>query len=134
MSVGSLQTMSIAFFVLSGILLALAVFLYFRLEIKATVDDLSGKMAARQIRELREKNIQPVEYVSSRDLFDEEVTEATAKLTAEPPQEDKTMLLDNVDKKAWEEETSLLTNEKNSTWGKYKVIKNEMEIHTEERI
>ena len=39
------QSISIAAFICSGILFTLAVFLYFKMDVRAIVDDLSGKTA-----------------------------------------------------------------------------------------
>lgn len=58
MSVDIMQTISIVAFVLAGIFAVVALILWFTLNVRGIIDDLSGKKAERQIRELREQNIQ----------------------------------------------------------------------------
>jgi len=53
-----LQTISIIAFILGAVLAIVAVILWFRLNVRGIIDDLSGKKAERQIRELREQNKQ----------------------------------------------------------------------------
>ena len=58
MSVDIMQTISIVAFVLAGIFAVVALILWFALNMRGIIDDLSGKKAERQIRELREQNVQ----------------------------------------------------------------------------
>ncbi|MGX6443786.1 hypothetical protein ACWM35_11290 [Neobacillus sp. K501] len=50
------QTISIVAYSLAGVLVATAIFLYFKLNIRAIIGDLTGRTAARQIQEIREQN------------------------------------------------------------------------------
>lgn len=50
------HTISIVAYSLAGVLLAAAIFLYFKLNIPAIIGDLTGRTAARQIQEIREQN------------------------------------------------------------------------------
>lgn len=44
-------------FALSGVFLAVAILLFFKLKIKSAVDELSGKKSRRQVEEIRKENI-----------------------------------------------------------------------------
>jgi hypothetical protein len=50
------HTISIVAYSLAGVLLAAAIFLYFKLNVRAIIGDLTGRTAARQIQEIREQN------------------------------------------------------------------------------
>ena len=123
------QSISIAAFICSGILFTLAVFLYFKMDVRAIVDDLSGKTAEKQIRQLREQNRKTP--VLNRG------TPATAKLefpesmqqSGQKPEEGTVLLQKEPDTVLLEEDTVLLTEQK-----KYRLLIDEMVIHTEERI
>lgn len=56
MDASTWQTVSIVAYSLAGVLLAAAIFLYFKLNIPAIIGDLTGRTAARQIQEIREQN------------------------------------------------------------------------------
>lgn len=43
-------------FALSGVFLAVAIFLFFKLKIKSVADELSGKKSRRQVEEIRKEN------------------------------------------------------------------------------
>ena len=133
MNAGVLQIMSIVFFLLAGVFLAVAVYLYFKLEIRMISDDLSGKLEKRQIQKMREENMRPVEHMDSRDLFEQETEETTERLSEAHGFEDGTTPL-TAGRKEEEKATSLLAAEGLEFMSAFQIIRNEMEIHTEERI
>lgn len=125
-----MQTISVVAFVLAGIFAVVALILWFTLGVRGIIDDLSGKKAERQIRELREQNVQSqmadrknrVVYTASTDKSTSRLVfgkrkETTSQLTA-PLQkhgnetvyqkEEDTVLLQ-------EEATSILEEEESTT-------------------
>ncbi|MBS4212972.1 hypothetical protein [Neobacillus rhizophilus] len=56
MGAAAWQIISIAGYSLAAVLLIVAVFLFFKMNILAIIGDLSGRTAARQIEEIRERN------------------------------------------------------------------------------
>lgn len=56
MDASTWNLISIVGYSLSGILLIVVVFMFFKMNIPAIIGDLNGKTAARQIQEIREKN------------------------------------------------------------------------------
>lgn len=131
MSADVLQTISIVAFILGAVLAIVAVILWFRLNVRGIIDDLSGKKAERQIRELREQNRQeesdsnkgrvvynPSTGKSTSKLGFSKKKETTDKLT-EPlvatkqsvrdEQDEDTALLQEVD------ETTILEQEEGTT-------------------
>ena len=110
MNADTLQIISIIAFVLGGILLAVAVLLFFVLDVRGLWDDLSGKTAERQILKLREQNRHQDSGNDDRFLFEARTakTDVTAKLPKE--QEKVTTMLQD------EESTTLLSQgEENTT-------------------
>lgn len=75
-----LQTISIVAFVLAGLFALVSVVLFFRLDIRGIVNDLTGKTAERQIKELREQNHQTGNNKNGRVLYEPEQRKFTAKL------------------------------------------------------
>lgn len=71
---------SIVAFSLSAILAVIAAILFFKLNVRGLMDDLSGKKAERQIREIREQNMQPVGNKNGRILQDTPVEKTPSKL------------------------------------------------------
>lgn len=65
------------FWFLAGVFLILSVYLFFKLRVKAIVDDLSGKKAAREIRAYREKHV----YTTTDFLSAAMPVQGTAVLT-----------------------------------------------------
>jgi hypothetical protein len=116
-----LQMISIIAFIVAAVLAVAAVILFFKLDVRAVVDDLSGKKAERQIRELRAQNRKVEANRNGNILYnrlpgtgkDQEVQEesteklATAKQTTRSAEE-ATTLLDN-------EETTVLAQEEGTT-------------------
>lgn len=58
MSINMMQTISLGAFVLAGIFALGALILWFTLGVRGIIDDLSGRKAERQMKELREQNVQ----------------------------------------------------------------------------
>lgn len=110
MNTDILQMISIVAFSLAAVFLLIAIVLFFKLDVRAIIDDLSGKKAERQIQELREQNRSPEMSRNGRVLYNVSSEEKTAKLPAkitrplgEDAKEEETTLL--------EEETMLLAEE-----------------------
>jgi len=182
-----LQTISIVAFILGAVLAIVAVILWFRLNVRGIIDDLSGKKAERQIRELREQNKQeesdsnkgrvvynPSTGKSTSKLGKSKKNDATDKLTeplklvkkkGQAVQEDATALLQEEEgtvvldteegTTVLEQEvgTTVLENEEGTTvlsadeegttvlgntvvqlQNGYRMVLNEIVIHTKERI
>lgn len=167
MSVDIMQTISIVAFVLAGILAAVALILWFRLNVHGIIDDLSGKKAERQIRELREQNVQTqMADRKGRVIYDSPSERTTGKLASRKKKEPTSQLTVPLSKKTTEsvyskEETALLQGddaavlpdmEEGTTVlgdeeGKtvpaqdatvlqngYRLVLNEIVVHTKERI
>lgn len=109
MNAGILQMISIVAFILGGILLTVAALLFFVLDVRGLMDDLSGRTAERQIQQLREQNRQQEDNNEDRLLFETHATktDVTAKLPSE--QEERTTLLSG------EESTTLLSEAEEGT-------------------
>lgn len=148
-----LQVISIIAFSLSGIFLVVAAILFFKLNIRSVMDDLSGKKAERQIKELREMNRQASD--SGHNLYQPSMArasnetrnvtlsnglaETTEKLKeAEDStsllQEEGTTLLGEGTTLLAEEGTTLLNNVMQPLRNGYCLLFNEIVIHTKERI
>lgn len=158
MSADVLQMISIIAFVFSGIFTVAAVIIYFRFNIRSVMDGLSGRKAERQIKELREQNQENEKHQKSRIYYKARTEKTTEKLLFKDKDRDKdeeekattlsneeetevlageatmvlkeegTMLLDNL------EETTLLVSEDKGFINGYKVLLDEIVIHTQERI
>lgn len=100
----------------------MAVILFFRLNIKAISDDLSGKTARRQVKELREQNRRPDSHKNNKIFYDEQKIIETNLL-----KEEGTVLLQ-------EEGTVLLSVQEEPLANGYRLLLNIIEIHSEERI
>lgn len=57
MNATTYNILMIVSFALSGVFLAVAILLFFKLKIKSAVDELSGKKSRRQVEEIRKENI-----------------------------------------------------------------------------
>ncbi|MBR2401422.1 MAG: hypothetical protein IKB01_01450 [Lachnospiraceae bacterium] len=126
MSVDIMQTISIVAFVLAGIFAVVALILWFTLNVRGIIDDLSGKKAERQIRELREQNVQsqmadrknrvvytnPTEKNTSKLGFDKK-KESTSQLTVPLPKREASPAYRDMEQTALlqEEGTTLLEDE-----------------------
>lgn len=121
-----MQTISIVAFVLAGIFAVVALILWFTLNVRGIIDDLSGKKAERQIRELREQNVQsqmadrknrvvytnPTEKTTSKLGFGKK-KEMTSPLTAPLPKREASSAYRDMEQTALlqEEGTALLEDE-----------------------
>ena len=121
-----MQTISIVAFGLSGIFAIVAIVLWFRLNVRGIIDDLSGKKAERQIRELREQNIQnQMEDKKGRVVYDTSSGRITTKLGVGKKKESTSQLTTPLPKKRTETvnpstvgedtATTLLDNEEGTT-------------------
>lgn len=136
MNAGELGVISIVAFVLATIFAILSVVLFFRLNVRAIIDDLSGKKAERQIRAYREQGTvsrKRVSTVSNQRDYYNPVPQKTCNVTEKLPvmsetkAEEGTMLLA-------EEATMLLNNNQDTSTQSYNLIFDEMIIHTGEEI
>lgn len=118
-----LQMISVVAFALAGILAVTAAILYFRLNVRGIIDDLSGKTAERQIRELREQNCRPEGNPNEKILYQTPKEKSTEKLaTVLVGDEEGTTVLGSDDEGTRVLETG------------YRLIMDEMILHTDERI
>lgn len=122
MSVEIMQTISVVAFGLAGVFAIAALVLWFRLNVKGIIDDLSGKKAERQIRELREQNIQnQMEDKKGRVVYDTPSERTTTKLGFGKKKESTSQLTAPLQKKrpepmpVQEEATALLQSEEATT-------------------
>ncbi len=118
MSAETLQMISVIAFILGGILLAVAILLFFVLDVRGLIDDLNGKTAVRQIQQLREQNRSKEGGGTNRVLFEVHT------------EEEKTTLMKLLEKATTftekEEETTLLAGNR--------LVVNEIIVHTKEKI
>ena len=155
MNADTLQLVSIISFSIAGVLTLIVVYLFFKMDVRGIIDDLSGKSAERQIMAMREENNRQKNPLSRANrktpesgksdtsehatvkLKSEEKTEALSKT------EEKTVLLQEEGTMVLAEEattvldgeaTTVLTDRTEQTAGKYKLTLDEMIIHTQERI
>ncbi len=139
MNAETIQIFAILSFIISGIFSVMAVILFFRLNIKAISDDLSGKTVRKQVKELREQNRGPDSRKSNKIFYEvsksseagmKTVEERTARLEETGTtllKEEGTVLLQ-------EEGTVLLSGREMPLANGYRLLLNVMEIHSEERI
>ena len=57
MNATTYNILMIVSFALSGVFLAVAILLFFKLKIKSAMDELSGKKSRKQVEEIRKENI-----------------------------------------------------------------------------
>lgn len=126
MNADVLEMISYVAFAGSFLFLVLAVVLFWKLDIRAIIDDLSGKKAERQIRAYREQNVSQQrnqDVMPGRIDYARFESTGAGETTAEL---EKTVLLYN--------ETVLLEEESAENDNCCKLILNEMVVHTGERI
>lgn len=144
-----LQLISIAAFVLTAIFWLTAVFLFFKLDVRSIIDDLSGKKAERQIRELREQNRTSEMSRNGRVLYNnvssektteklpigrtQPLTESTEEETTTLLEEKTTLLEENTTVLA-EEETTVLDMTGILLPNGYRLLADVMIVHIEECI
>lgn len=148
-----LQLISVTAFIVSGILLSIAVILFFRLEVPAIINDLNGKTAARQIRELREKNRQSLLSKGAGVPYDngeekrtdqqlsgmqkgKDETDQTNRLKEEETElsGESTQRLENESTELLEYDDTMLLDRNSVSAAGFRLTLEEMVIHTEERI
>ena len=158
-----LQMISWVSYILAGILFLIAVLLFFLLDIRSVIDDLSGKKEKRQILELRAQNAQTEISRNGQILYDAAAErrrqtsdlEQTHKLFEQQDikqtvllkeSEEATMLLQASEETTLLsvseettllsaiEETTLLINQKTELMNNYYVLLDEVIIHTKERL
>lgn len=149
MNAGVLEVISIVAFVLAAIFAVLSAVLFFTLNVRAIVDDLSGKKAERQIRAYREQGAVARKRVSAapqqRDYYNpvtqktQDTTERLQVASKPKAEEEGTMLLatetqGTVVLAAEEEGTMLLNDISNANAQEYQIVFDEMIIHTGEEI
>ena len=163
MNAGTLQLISIIAFSLAGVLTLIAIYLFFKMDVRGIIDDLSGKSAERQIMAMREENNRQKNPLSKRsakssetrkssrmerttvELKNEERTEVLPKkdettlLQEEatiPLQmvEEETTVLEETTTVLQEEETVVLAENVKNTDKRYELVLNEIIIHTQEII
>lgn len=139
-----MQTISVVAFVLAGIFAVVALILWFTLGVRGIIDDLSGKKAERQIRELREQNAQSqmadrknrVVYTASTDKSTSRLGFGKRKETV-LLQEEATSILEEEEGTTVlgdEEVTTLLSMEEVTLQNGYSLVLNEIVVHTKEEI
>ena len=157
MNAGTLQLISIIAFSLAGVLTLISIYLFFKMDVRGIIDDLSGKSAERQIMAMREENNRQKNPLSKRsaksserttvELKNEEKTEVLPKKDEEKTallREEATMPLQMVEKETTvleetttvlqEDETVVLTENIKNTDKRYELVLNEIIIHTQEII
>lgn len=110
MSIENLQLMSIISFAIGGVLLVVALILFFRLDIRSVWNELSGKTAEKQIQELRVQNRKTHENKMAYSVMNsqEYVTQKIKSGKINMPQEEiDTVCLNNI-----EEDTMVLCEER----------------------
>ena len=109
MNAGTLQLISIIAFSLAGVLTLISIYLFFKIDVRGIVDDLSGKSAERQIMAMREENNRQNNPLSKRSAKSSETRKSSLmeRTTVELKNEEKTEVLPKKD----EEKTALLREE-----------------------
>lgn len=136
MNADVLEVISIVAFVLAAIFALIAIILFFKLNVKAILDDLSGKKAERHIRAYREQGVVARKRVSvasgQRDYYNpvtQKTEEATERLqvAGNADSEEDTVLLE-------EEGTMVLDSSSKEPTQECSILFDEMIIHTGEEI
>lgn len=143
-----LQLISVAAFALAALFFLTAAFLFFKLDVRSIIDDLSGKKAERQIRELREQNRTSEMSRNGRVLYNVSSKETTEKLPigrtqplTESTEEEQTTLLKE-ETTLLEENTTVLAEEETTVLdvtgillpNGYRLLADVMIVHIEECI
>ena len=95
MNAGTLQLISIIAFSLAGVLTLISIYLFFKIDVRGIVDDLSGKSAERQIMAMREENNRQKNPLSKRSAKSSETRKSSLmeRTTVELKNEEKTEVL-----------------------------------------
>ena len=109
MNAGTLQLISIIAFSLAGVLTLISIYLFFKIDVRGIIDDLSGKSAERQIMAMREENNRQKNPLSKRSTKSSETRKSSLmeRTTVELKNDEKTEVLPKKD----EEKTALLREE-----------------------
>lgn len=109
MNAGTLQLISIIAFSLAGVLTLISIYLFFKIDVRGIIDDLSGKSAERQIMAMREENNRQKNPLSRRSGKSSETKRngLTERTTVKLKNDDRTETLLKKD----EENTALLQEE-----------------------
>lgn len=151
MNTDVLQGISVISFIFAAIFIILAIILFFKMDVRAIIDDLSGKKAERQIRAYRENSLSfkigksnIPEHPDYYRMAIFSAGEDTAKLEKNDKTDTliQTALLENGTTLLNDEETTLLNssgttlldNSEETGQEKYILVLDEMIIHTTERV
>ena len=109
MNAGTLQLISIIAFSLAGVLTLISIYLFFKMDVRGIIDDLSGKSAERQIMAMREENNRQKNPLSRRSGKSSETKKngLTERTTLKLKNDDRTETLPKID----EDKTTLLQEE-----------------------
>ena len=109
MNAGTLQLISIIAFSLAGVLTLISINLFFKIDVRGIIDDLSGKSAERQIMAMREENNRQKNPLSRRSGKSSETKKngLTERTTLKLKNDDRTETLPKID----EDKTTLLQEE-----------------------
>lgn len=109
MNAGTLQLISIIAFSLAGVLTLISIYLFFKMDVRGIIDDLSGKSAERQIMAIREENNRQKNPLSKRSAKSSETRKSslTERTTVKLKNDEKTEVLPKID----EDKTTLLQEE-----------------------
>lgn len=109
MNAGTLQLISIIAFSLAGVLTLISIYLFFKMDVRGIIDDLSGKSAERQIMAMREENNRQKNPLSKRSAKSSETRKSslTERTTVKLKNDEKTEVLPKID----EDKTTLLQEE-----------------------
>ena len=109
MNAGTLQLISIIAFSLAGVLTLISIYLFFKMDVRGIIDDLSGKSAERQIMAMREENNRQKNPLSKRSAKSSETRKSslTECTTVKLKNDEKTEVLPKID----EDKTTLLQEE-----------------------
>lgn len=137
MTVQTYNMISIVSFSLSGIALMVSIFLYFKLQIRSVINQLTGKTAEKQVEEIRKQNRTMKKHadILMRDANyqqnpTEPISEKTTVLSDELLEEGTVVLNSMIN--VLEDGTELLDEAK--TESEYITLLDVIEIHTQEII
>lgn len=148
MSADILNAISVVAFVMAALLILLAVILFFKLNVPAVVSDLNGKTAEKQIKVFREQNRKLETNKNGRILYELSVEKKKAENNQDKKssilQESTTMLEQNENTILLtteetvllqvEEQTCLLEDKDARQQHGYKLVLDEIVVHTREKI
>lgn len=122
MNADTLQLISIIAFSVATVLALVSAYLFFKMDVKGIIDDLTGKSAERQIQSMREENNRQKNPLSGKNTVKSSKQKETlaGKTTARLKCNEKTEILSKADSEATmvlgvEETTSFHTCEEETT-------------------